>query len=47
MVGFPSETDAQFKNTLNLLENLTVVYLHVLPTPQDWKQRRKKSGRKF
>ncbi len=31
MVGFPSESEEQFKNTLNLLENLPVAYLHVFP----------------
>ncbi|HPK54054.1 MAG TPA: tRNA (N(6)-L-threonylcarbamoyladenosine(37)-C(2))-methylthiotransferase MtaB [Smithellaceae bacterium] len=31
MVGFPSETDAQFENTLQLLEDLPVTYLHVFP----------------
>jgi threonylcarbamoyladenosine tRNA methylthiotransferase MtaB len=31
MVGFPSESDEQFKNTLNLLEHLPVAYLHVFP----------------
>lgn len=31
MVGFPSETEKQFKNTLNLLTDLPVAYLHVFP----------------
>ncbi|MGV8058576.1 MAG: tRNA (N(6)-L-threonylcarbamoyladenosine(37)-C(2))-methylthiotransferase MtaB [Smithellaceae bacterium] len=31
MVGFPSESEQQFKNTLNLLEDLPVAYLHVFP----------------
>ena len=31
MVGFPSESEEQFKNTLNLLEDLPVAYLHVFP----------------
>lgn len=31
MVGFPSESDEQFKNTLNLLEHMPVAYLHVFP----------------
>lgn len=31
MVGFPSESDEQFNNTLNLLKNLPVAYLHVFP----------------
>lgn len=31
MVGFPSETEQQFKNTLTLLQDLPVAYLHVFP----------------
>jgi threonylcarbamoyladenosine tRNA methylthiotransferase MtaB len=31
MAGFPSESDEQFRNTLNLLEELPVAYLHVFP----------------
>ncbi len=31
MVGFPSESEKQFENTLNLLNNLPVAYLHVFP----------------
>jgi threonylcarbamoyladenosine tRNA methylthiotransferase MtaB len=31
MVGFPSESDEQFKNTFRLLEDLPVAYLHVFP----------------
>lgn len=31
MVGFPSESDEQFKNTLNLLESMPIAYLHVFP----------------
>jgi threonylcarbamoyladenosine tRNA methylthiotransferase MtaB len=31
MAGFPSESENQFKNTLNLLEELPVAYLHVFP----------------
>ena len=31
MVGFPSESEEQFKNTLNLLTDLPIAYLHVFP----------------
>lgn len=31
MVGFPSESDEQFNNTLHLLQELPVAYLHVFP----------------
>jgi threonylcarbamoyladenosine tRNA methylthiotransferase MtaB len=31
MTGFPSESDKQFENTLNFLEELPVAYLHVFP----------------
>ena len=31
MVGFPSESDEQFENTLKLLECLPIAYLHVFP----------------
>ncbi len=31
MVGFPSESEKQFENTLKLLGNLPVAYLHVFP----------------
>lgn len=31
LIGFPGETDAAFKNTRNLIEELPVTYLHVFP----------------
>ncbi len=31
LIGFPTETDAQFENTFNLIEQLPVSYLHVFP----------------
>jgi len=31
LIGFPSETDAQFENTYQLIESLPVSYLHVFP----------------
>jgi threonylcarbamoyladenosine tRNA methylthiotransferase MtaB len=31
LIGFPSETDAQFENTYKLIERLPVSYLHVFP----------------
>jgi threonylcarbamoyladenosine tRNA methylthiotransferase MtaB len=31
MVGFPSESDKQFENTLNFLRDLPLAYLHVFP----------------
>ena len=31
LIGFPSETDQQFRNTYNLIKNLPVSYLHVFP----------------
>jgi len=31
MVGFPSEGDAEFNSTLQLLQDLPVAYLHVFP----------------
>ncbi|MGB8930112.1 MAG: radical SAM protein, partial [Anaeromyxobacteraceae bacterium] len=31
MVGFPGETDADFRETLRLLEQLPIAYLHVFP----------------
>jgi threonylcarbamoyladenosine tRNA methylthiotransferase MtaB len=31
IIGFPSETDAQFENTFRLIEKLPVSYLHVFP----------------
>lgn len=31
MVGFPGETEAQFRNTFDLLDSLPVTYLHVFP----------------
>jgi threonylcarbamoyladenosine tRNA methylthiotransferase MtaB len=31
MTGFPSETDTHFRNTLSLLNDLPVAYLHVFP----------------
>ena len=31
MVGFPGETDAQFENTVTLLDEADVTYLHVFP----------------
>lgn len=31
MAGFPTESEDQFKNTLNFLEELPVAYLHVFP----------------
>ncbi len=31
MAGFPSESEKQFENTLKLLDNLPVAYLHVFP----------------
>jgi threonylcarbamoyladenosine tRNA methylthiotransferase MtaB len=31
LIGFPTETDAQFENTYSLVEQLPVSYLHVFP----------------
>jgi threonylcarbamoyladenosine tRNA methylthiotransferase MtaB len=31
LIGFPTETDAQFENTYSLIEQLPVSYLHVFP----------------
>ncbi len=31
LIGFPSETDAQFENTFRLIEKLPISYLHVFP----------------
>ncbi len=31
LIGFPSETDAQFENTFTLIEKLPISYLHVFP----------------
>jgi threonylcarbamoyladenosine tRNA methylthiotransferase MtaB len=31
MAGFPSESDIQFRNTVSLLEDLPIAYLHVFP----------------
>lgn len=31
LIGFPTETDAQFENTYTLIEQLPVSYLHVFP----------------
>ena len=31
IIGFPSETDAQFENTFRFIEKLPVSYLHVFP----------------
>jgi threonylcarbamoyladenosine tRNA methylthiotransferase MtaB len=31
MAGFPSENEKQFRNTINLLEELPIAYLHVFP----------------
>jgi threonylcarbamoyladenosine tRNA methylthiotransferase MtaB len=31
LIGFPSETDAQFENTFHLIEQLPISYLHVFP----------------
>ncbi len=31
LIGFPTETDAQFENTFSLIEQLPVSYLHVFP----------------
>jgi threonylcarbamoyladenosine tRNA methylthiotransferase MtaB len=31
LIGFPTETDAQFENTFQLIEQLPVSYLHVFP----------------
>lgn len=31
LIGFPSETDAQFEHTYQLIEKLPVTYLHVFP----------------
>lgn len=31
LIGFPTETDAQFENTYHLIEELPVSYLHVFP----------------
>jgi threonylcarbamoyladenosine tRNA methylthiotransferase MtaB len=31
MVGFPGETEAQFENTYNLLNDLPITYFHIFP----------------
>ncbi|MCP4021822.1 MAG: tRNA (N(6)-L-threonylcarbamoyladenosine(37)-C(2))-methylthiotransferase MtaB [Desulfobacteraceae bacterium] len=31
LIGFPSETNAQFENTYKLIESLPVTYLHIFP----------------
>jgi threonylcarbamoyladenosine tRNA methylthiotransferase MtaB len=31
LIGFPSETDAQFENTFRLIDKLPISYLHVFP----------------
>jgi threonylcarbamoyladenosine tRNA methylthiotransferase MtaB len=31
IAGFPTETDAMFQNTLNLLRDLNIIHLHVFP----------------